>query len=827
MEVGSMSASTDQLESINTLKEAIRVRGIVQGVGFRPMVCRLAKKLDIRGSVRNDNKGVLIEAWASQETLDQFEQAIFEHCPILARIDFIQRESKLDNNYPDGFNIILSNNGETHTYIPADATTCPECVDDTLNPFSRRYRYPLTNCTHCGPRLSIINGIPYDRDQTSMSRFDMCEECRKEYNEPSDRRFHAQPNACYICGPKVELKRIDNNPICMETLTQLDDVDAACTVLQNGGSLVIKGIGGFHLACDATNHEAVQQLRNSKQRYAKPFALMARDLETIKRYAHVSTEEEKLLKSTNAPIVLLKKIEQPTLGKKREFGVAEGERKNDLNTISDAVAPNQNSLGFMLPYTPMHHLMLKRMNRPIILTSGNRSDEPQVIKNTEVNNQLGEMAEYVLWHDREIINRVDDSVVRIIDNKPRLLRRARGYAPSPLPLPSGFIDSPELIAMGGELKNTFCLLKDGQAIVSQHIGDLENAMTYVDYKKNIKLYQNIFQHESEKIVIDKHPEYLSSKLGREWSEENSIQLDHVQHHHAHVASCLAENGWSLSADKVLGVALDGLGFGEDDTLWGGEFLLADYLECERVATFKPVAMLGGAKAIYEPWRNTYAHLIAEMGWVELKINYEELELVKYFETQALETYNAMLKNKQNAPIASSCGRLFDAAAAAMGICREQVSYEGQAAIELEAIVDQKALVEEDDLLAYPFAIPRLQHNQLPYIEPLAMWQALLGDLILKTSPGIMAARFHRGLAKVIVTMITKLCTQDDERYINTIALSGGVFQNKILFELVTQQLRERDFEVLTHTHVPSNDGGLSLGQAAIAAARAIHERRNA
>ncbi|MEQ8427053.1 MAG: carbamoyltransferase HypF [Gammaproteobacteria bacterium] len=821
-----MSVTADQLTNVDLQGEEIRVQGIVQGVGFRPTVWRLANELGLRGTVRNDNHGISIHVWGTEVLLNQFVTSLKENCPVLGRIDHIDRRQLTNSSIPESFEIIQSHDGDTHTYIPADASTCPDCIDDTVNPFSRRYRYPLTNCTHCGPRLSIIKGIPYDREQTSMAEFELCKDCADEYNEPTDRRFHAQPNACYVCGPEVKLERIDSNPVCMETLTQLDDVDAACTVLQNGSSLVIKGIGGFHLACDATNHDAVQQLRNNKQRYAKPFALMARDIDMIKRYAHVSQEEEKFLSSASAPIVILKKIEKPDLGTKREFGTPEGQRQNDLNTISNAVAPGQNCLGFMLPYTPMHHLLFKRMNRPIVLTSGNRSDEPQVINNNNVKERLADMAEYVLWHNRDIINRVDDSVTRVMNNSPRIIRRARGYAPSPLPLPAGFKQCPDILAMGGELKNTFCLIKDGQAIVSQHIGDLENAETYVDYKKNLSLYQDLFQHKAETIVIDEHPEYLPSKLGREKAEQSSIHLQQVQHHHSHIASCLAENNWGLEQGKVLGVALDGLGFGNDDTLWGGEFLLADYLSCERVATFKPVAMLGGAKAIYEPWRNTYAHLMAEMGWPQLKINFDELELVEFFESQALDTFNAMLNKQQNAPLASSCGRLFDAVAAAMDICREHTHYEGQAAIELEAIIDQKALTEEDELLTYPFAIPRLQNNNLPYIEPLGMWQALLGDLILKTPKGVMAARFHRGLAKVIATMVHKLCTQDEERWCNTIALSGGVFQNKTLFELVVKQLEEKEFTVLSHQQVPTNDGGLSLGQAAIAAARIIQERRN-
>jgi len=658
-----------------------------------------------------------------------------------------------------------------------------------------------------------------------MKSFDQCDECLGEYQSPSNRRFHAQPNACYVCGPTLKIARVDGNPVCIETLTQMDEVDAACTILQNGGILAVKGIGGFHLACDATNADAVQQLRDSKLRYQKPFALMARDTDVVKRYAVLTAHEEELLRSAEAPIVVLKKSTEPPPGKERTFGSKEGVRANDLIAIVDDVAPGQDSLGFMLPYTPMHHLMLKRMNRPIIFTSGNRSDEPQVISNEDVAERLGGIVEYVLWHDRDIVNRVDDSVVRIILDKPRLLRRARGYSPAPLPLPPGFEKASELLAMGSELKNTFCLIKEGNAILSQHIGDVENAKTNEDYQYNLSLYEKLYEHQPEKIIVDAHPEYLSSKYGKKLAEDRQIELMEVHHHHAHIAACMAENKYPLGAPPVLGVALDGLGFGDDNTLWGGEFMLADYTSSKRIGTFKPTAMLGGAMAMREPWRNTYAHLMAEFGWNQLKVNFDELELVNFFETKPLDIFNAMLKTGKGAPLASSCGRLFDAVAAAMGICREKAIYEGQAAIELEAIVDQKTLHHEDELLAYPFAIPRLTSpdldKRLQYIEPLAMWQALLGDLILKTPAPVMSARFHKGLANIVVTMIRKLTTRDDERYVHTVALSGGVFQNKTLFELVVTQLEKDKFNVLTHAQVPSNDGGIALGQAVIGAAHSL------
>ncbi len=802
--------------------ETIRVSGIVQGVGFRPTVWRIASELNLTGSVLNDGRGVLISIWGDKANIDQFLYQLSQQIPPLARVDDIQRETLHSTQATSqGFEIIASLQSKSETSITPDAATCPACMDDCQDPFGRRFRYALTNCTHCGPRFSIVKGIPYDRANTSMASFELCRDCQQEYDSPDDRRFHAQPNACYVCGPKLELARVDGNPVCLEVLTQLDDVDGACTVLQNGGILAVKGIGGFHLACDATNHATVTKLRGLKKRYHKPFALMARDLEVIKRYAAINECETQLLQSAEAPIVLLDQLVQPRLGRQRAFGEPEGERARDLNAISNAVAPAQNNLGFMLPYTPMHQMMLKRMNRPIVLTSANLSDEPQVIDNADVITRLGEIAEYVLWHDRDIVNRVDDSVARVVHGKPRLLRRSRGYAPAPLPLPAGFENAPNLLAMGAELKNTFCLLHQGQAIVSQHMGDLENAATYADYQKNLSLYGELFEFDPGQIVVDKHPEYLSTKLGHNFAETQALPLQSIQHHHAHIAACLGENQRPLNAPPVLGVALDGLGYGDDDSLWGGEFFLADYCTAQRLGTFKPVAMLGSAQAMREPWRNSYAQLMAEMGWAQLKTNYGELELIEFFEQQPLDTYNAMLKSGNNAPMASSCGRLFDAVAAAIGICRETASYEGQAAIELEALVDQQTLLNEDELLAYPFAIPRLNDSGLPYIESLAMWQALLGDLILKTPAPVMSARFHKGLAKIIVTMIQKLSTQDEERFCHTVALSGGVFQNKVLFEAVTSRLEADGFEVLSHQHLPANDGGISFGQAMIAAARTI------
>jgi hydrogenase maturation protein HypF len=803
------SSRTDNKSNESLTGWSIRVRGTVQGVGFRPTVFKLATQYGIVGRVYNDGEGVLIEAWSSQPALQSFKTAISENAPPLAKIESIEHEPLSQSEIPASFSISLTESRSANTFIAADAATCPSCLEDTFSPFSRRFRYPFTNCTHCGPRLSIIKAIPYDRASTTMAAFEMCHQCKTEYDHPADRRFHAQPNACHACGPKAWLERSDSGTLCLESMTQLDWVDAATTLIQRGEIVAVKGIGGFHLACDATNEQAVEKLRARKKRYHKPFALMARDLDVVKLHCSLNDTERDLLQSRQAPIVVLKQL-PPGDQEKR---------------VARAVAPGQNSLGFMLPYTPLHHLMMRRLNAPIVLTSGNLSQEPQCTSNEDARERLSSIADYFLVHDREIANRLDDSVLRVVANRAQYLRRARGAAPAPIALPAGFNDIPEILALGGELKNTFCLLKNSKAILSQHIGDLEEARTLADFKHNLDLYLKGFRHDTSHIAIDLHPEYLSSKFGRALATEKNLSLCEVQHHHAHIAACLAENNWALTQGPVLGVALDGLGYGSDGSLWGGEFLLADYTSFERLGTFKPVALLGGSKAMSEPWRNTYAHIMAEMGWPAFKMNYEELELTKFLETKSLSQFESMLKSKVNSPLASSCGRLFDAVAAAMGICQDQASYEGQAAIELEAIADEQTLRDETDQLAYPFAIPRLAGKGIPYVEPLAVWQALLGDLYLKTSPAVMSARFHKGLAKVIVQMIDKLCTRDDEIWLNTIALTGGVFQNRIIAELVESSLVARGYNVLTHHQVPANDGGIALGQALIAAAQHLNHKK--
>lgn len=786
--------------------ETIRVTGTVQGVGFRPTVYRLAKIWGLRGEVLNDGEGVLIQAVGSQTALDQFVQNLQDECPPLARIEAIVRAPLTAPVIYQDFQITQSIQSSIRTDISADAATCPACLNDTLDPFSRWYRYPFTNCTHCGPRLSIIRTIPYDRPHTSMAAFPMCPECAQAYEDVSDRRFHAQPIACHKCGPYAWLERADGRAIVADMFSMMDDVDAACTLLQQGEIVAIRGIGGFHLACDATNEATVQTLRQRKRRYDKPFALMARDLDTIAHYCILTPQERELLQSPAAPIVLLR---TQSFAKTPSSG----------HLIAPSVAPGLSTLGFVLPYTPLHHLMLRRMNRPIVFTSGNLSDEPQCVDNDEAREKLGTIADFFLIHNRDIINRVDDSVVRVVDGQVQILRRARGYAPTPIRLPAGFAEAPAILAMGSELKNTFCVLDQGRAILSQHLGDLENAAALAAYQETLKLYLDLFQTQPQAIAIDQHPEYLSTKLGKTLAEQHSLPLQTIQHHHAHVAACMAENGLPLDTAPVLGIALDGLGMGDDGTLWGGEFLFADYCQFQRLARLQPIALLGGSQAMYQPWRNTYAHLQAAFDWAELQSNYGHLEIMQFLEQQPRSLLDQLLQKGINAPLASSTGRLFDAVAAAVGLHPKQVTYEGQAAIQLEAVI-QPADLEQAHTSPYPFNLEKIQKNHQPMLELTAqsMWSALLQDLHQAVPIGLIAARFHLGLTTAIATTVQHL---NQTHPFTHVALTGGVCQNEILTRSVHQQLTALNFTVIMHHQVPANDGGLSLGQATIAAARCL------
>ena len=767
--------------------------------GFGPPSGGYADEMQLSGEVLNDCEGVLIRVAATPAALATLTDRIAREAPPLARIDRIeQAPSSFQAGH--GFRIAESIGGEARTQICPDIVLCPACADEIVDPFGRRFRYAFTNCTQCGPRLSIVTGTPYDRARTTMADFPPCDACQGEYDNPADRRFHAEAIACHACGPRPSLTRIDGRASSFDQHSMLDDVDAVAGLLRKGHIVAVKGLGGYQLCCDATNAAAVTRLRSGKQRRSKPFALMARDLDVVRRYCVPTDVEERALRSREGPIVVMRAA-RPGL-------------------LPDAVAPGLDTFGFMLPTTPLHLLALRRVDNPIVATSGNISESPQIIDDGEARAKLADVADYVLAHDRRIENRLDDSVVRVVAGVPRVLRRGRGYAPVPIRLPDGFEDAPQVLALGGELKAAFCLVKDSEAVLSQHIGDLESSDSMDEFARALDLYASLVGHEPRALVVDRHPDYLSAKLGRERARTQSLPLIEVQHHHAHVASCLVDNGRPRDAPPVLGIVLDGLGYGDGGELWGGEFLLADYRGYVRLGTFKPVAMPGGAQAAREPWRNLHAHLMAEMGWAQFDMNFSELALHADLARRPRATLDAMIRSGLQAPKASSCGRLFDAVAAAVGVCCERQDYEGEAAARLEALVDDATMRDADDTLAYPFAIPNLRGSGLPYIEPLAMWQALLGDLVLETPPATIAARFHLGLAKALVAMVKKLARHDDPdgpRF-DTVALSGGCFHNAVLLEETIRRLAAENFTVLTHRHVPAGDGGLALGQAAIAAA---------
>jgi hydrogenase maturation protein HypF len=724
--------------------------------------------------------------------LDNFCRLLVDQCPPLARIDALERQVTEDQGLDSSdFRIVSSDPTAVKTGVVADAATCAACAAEIRDPFNRRYRYPFTNCTHCGPRLSIVRGIPYDRANTSMAVFGMCGDCRREYEDPADRRFHAQPNACPVCGPTTWMEDAQGKRLNPDTLGAPDAVDAASRLLAQGKILAIKGVGGFHLACDACNPQAVSELRRRKRRYRKPFALMARGPDVVRRYCTLTQPEEDLLRSQSAPVALLS---------------AGGPER-----VADGVAPGQVTLGFMLPYSPLHILLLGDWDRPLVMTSGNRSEEPQCIEDSDAKQRLSGLADFFLLHNREIVNRVDDSVVRVMDGAPRSLRRARGYAPAPISLPPGFEETPPILAFGGELKNTICLLEDRQAILSQHLGDLEEANTAAEYERTIDLYRRLFQHAPQRISVDLHPDYRSSRLGRDLARLQELELVEVQHHHAHIASVMADNGRSREAGKVLGIALDGLGYGSDGTIWGAELLVADYRGFERVGHLDPVSMPGGIKAILEPWRNTYAQIMAHIGWQTYAARWPNLELTRFLGKKPLGVMEAMVGNGLNSPMSSSAGRLFDAVAAALGICRGALSYEGQAAIELEAAAVRAGSDVGD---AYPFAVQ--EREGLLVLNSAPMWAVLFDDLAHGESVGSISARFHRGFTLAVSGLAARLA---EKNALDTVALSGGVFQNKTLLEGVSEHLRNRDICVLTHRQVPANDGGLALGQAVVAAAR--------
>ncbi len=793
----------------STVQKTIRVTGVVQGVGFRPAVWRLAQEFSLAGHVYNDDDGVVICCRGSEHAVDGLIARLQSAPPGQSHISKIESWPSEEPLHSEGFVIEESHHKQNITQlktgVSADLATCPDCLRELFDPTSPRYRYPFINCTHCGPRLSIVRSIPYDRANTSMAVFELCPLCQSEYDDPADRRFHAQPNACPVCGPSLWMtdqsgQRLEGDPIAV-----------AQAALRAGKIVAVKGVGGFHLAVDATHERAVDRLRQRKRRPHKPLALMARDLPVIERYCFVSEQERALLQSAAAPVVLLNGRQAPSAG----------------------IAPGQQRLGMMLPPSPLHHLLLEAFDTPLVMTSGNPSGQPQCICNDSALDKLAGVADLFLLHNRDILNRVDDSVVQVSGLLTQVIRRGRGYAPMPLALPPGFERAPAVLALGAELKNTFCLLGQNKAVLSQHMGDLQDALTLTDFERNLALYQQVYQHEPQCIAVDAHPEYHSSRVGRTVSQQWNRPVFEIQHHHAHMAACLGEHDWPLSfnndehtdnsSHKVLALTLDGLGYAqEDETLWGGEVLLGHYTQVQRLARLKPVPLPGGNAASLQPWRNTVAQLHCAMGWGHVVQQFGELPAIQTITLQPVDTIVAMMDKSLNAPLSSSCGRLFDAVAALLGLSPAVMSFEGQAAMSLEASM----LGEPENgqywqqAQPYPFALQQ-EESGLWQVDPGPLWLSLLNDLQHQVPTGLMVARFHKGLAQVWTDCLQQLA---QEYGVTHVVLTGGVFQNVHLTGEVTrllQQSSEQPLTVLTHSQVPANDGGIALGQALIAAAKHI------
>jgi hydrogenase maturation protein HypF len=759
-------------------RREISVRGIVQGVGFRPFIYSLARRHGLAGLVRNDAEGVHIEAQGAPEELDRFLLGITQEAPSLAVVEAIAWRplAVLEER---AFRIEESRDGaRRRALVSPDVAACGECLAEIFDPSDRRYRYPFTNCTNCGPRFTITRSVPYDRAMTTMSGFEMCPRCLQEYDDPSDRRFHAQPNACPVCGPQVRL--LDRFGHELRSKPE-DPILRAARMLRGRAILAIKGLGGYHLACDPFDERAVKTLRGRKVRQDKPFALMARDPEQVRELCKVNPEEESLLTSPARPIVLLERL--------------------DSCEVAEEVAPRQNTLGVMLAYAPLHHLLLGDAGIPLVMTSGNNSDEPIAYRDEEALEQLGEIADYFLVHDRPIHMRCDDSVVRVVDGNIYQIRRSRGYAPAPLGVAEGF--GRHTVACGGELKNTFCVAKERHVFLSHHIGDLENYETLRSFREGVEHYCRLFDVQPELVAFDLHPEYLSTKYAREL-EESGLPAVGVQHHHAHTASCLADNE-RPDAERVIGVALDGTGYGTDGAVWGGEFLEGSIAEgFARRAHLEYTPMPGGAAAIRQPWRMALAYLIALHG--EEEASKLPLAMVRQAGERNVRLVARLVKHGLNTPPTSSAGRLFDAVAALAGVPGTlRTTYEGQAAIELELAA--RGPVNG----GYPFRLRPEGDGWV--VETRGIIGGVVDDLLAGREIREISSRFHRTMAEVVAAGCEEI---RDAGGVSSVALSGGTFQNLLLMEQVVELLAGKGFAVYRHRRVPTNDGGISLGQAVLA-----------
>jgi hydrogenase maturation protein HypF len=758
----------------------ISVRGVVQGVGFRPFVYRLAQEHGLTGWVLNHSGGVDIEVEGMPPALDAFVHELTAQAPPLARIVGVDVRDAPTNGYAR-FEIRHSVSEEgRYQLLSPDIATCADCLRELLDPADRRYRYPFTNCTNCGPRFTIIRDIPYDRPLTTMHPFVMCADCQREYDDPLDRRFHAQPNACPVCGPQVWL----------EADRRLAERDEALRLtghmLLAGKVLGIKGLGGFHLACDATNPAAVQTLRARKGRPAKPLAVMMATMDDVRRHCFVSDEEEKLLASQPSPIVLL--------------------RWRKGSTVVPEVAPANLYLGVMLPYTPLHHTLLRDVGRPLVMTSGNLSEEPIAQNNRQARRRLGHLVDAFLMHNRDIYARYDDSVVlqaqmstakdqNTARSSLQSIRRSRGYAPFPVQLP---FRTGHILAVGAELKNTFCLSRDDFAFLSQHIGDMENLETLEHFQASIELFEHLFRIAPERIAHDLHPDYFSTKYAMD--PVHQAPRIGIQHHEAHIAACLADNGWLPEGEPVIGVAWDGTGYGLDGHIWGGEFFVGGYHGLRRAAHLEYLPMPGGDAAIRNPWRLalSYVYTLTGRPPVLRGVNDGEARIVRQ-----------QIERRLNTPFTSAAGRLFDAVAALVGV-RNRVTYEAQAAIELEMLASQWQ-PPGDAPAAYPFDLD--QEDGVVVIRLRRLIEAVQADLAAGTQPAEVGWRFHWTMAGMILSVCQQIAGQTA---LWTVALSGGCFQNRLLLALTVPRLEEAGFRVLLHGRVPCNDGGISLGQAALA-----------
>ena len=747
-------------------RKRIRVNGIVQGVGFRPFVFNLAQSLDLSGFVTNTSDGVLIEIQGSAQAVETFVRRLQSELPPLAEIIALQ-QNEIPVQKETDFRIKASiDSDRNETLISPDIAICDDCLRELRDPNDRRYHYPFINCTNCGPRFTIIRKIPYDRPNTTMKAFRMCAACQAEYDNPADRRFHAQPNACPACGPHVWLERTGQAKVQSENEPSLRQ---AVSALLNGEIVAVKGLGGFHLAVDATDEAAVRRLRQRKNREEKPLALMLPDLSAAKKIVRISDAEAQLLTSPQRPIVLL--------------------RKKTNIPIAAAVAPHNQRLGIMLPYTPLHYLLfdLLREQAPqrfpaLVMTSANRSEEPIVIDNDDARQRLKDIADALLLHNRPILVRADDSVVARFANQTVFLRRSRGYVPRPV----FFDDSgPSVLATGGELKNTICLTKGNRAFLSQHIGDLENVRAFDFFEQTIAHFQDILQTRPEAIACDLHPGYFSTR----WAErQTEMPIFKVQHHHAHLASVLAE--WQTD-EPVIGIILDGTGYGYDGTIWGGEILIGHFTRVRRFAWLEPMPLPGSEAAIRQPWRTALAYLYETFG--------AELPDLPFLRGRPVRLILEMIDKKLNSPLTSSCGRLFDAVSVISG-GRTEIRYEAQAAIEFT----QAAKAPCTEPFEFEIAIP-----QIP-VKPII--RSLTRAVLAGASFAQAATRFHCMLSRLLAELAHRARRQSG---LQTVVLSGGVFQNEVLFSSLVKELKERGFRVLTHRQVPPNDGGLSLGQAAV------------